>query len=103
MTEGFQAESELAYARDLAKPESRRSLNLPAIDTSRIALVQDERLCDHAARAYGAHDDPPRRMIVVRMDPLYLAYDPFEPVTGGEWESHCIYDRSWRTVVCLAS
>src|SRR5437762_9311588 len=49
VTTGEQAELELAYARDLAKPESRRSLNLPAIDTSRIALVQDERVCERAA------------------------------------------------------
>ena len=41
-------------------------------------------------------------MIVVRLDRLYLAYDPFEPLAAGEWNVHCIYDRSWRPVVCMA-
>ena len=100
--EGHAAESERDYARTFAEPERRRAFNLPAIDTSRMALVRDERVCDRAARAYGHPDDPPRRMIVVRLDRLYLAYDPFEPVAAGEWDVHCIYDRSWRPLVCLA-
>ncbi len=102
VTEGHAAESERDYARSFAEPERRRAFNLPAIDTSRITLVRDERVCDRAARAYGHPDDPPRRMIVVRLDRLYLAYDPFEPVAAGEWDVHCIYDRSWRPLVCLA-
>ena len=87
----------------MIKPESRRSLHLPAIDTTRITLVRDERVCERAGRAYGRSDDPPRRVIVVAMGQLYLVYDPFEPVFGGEFDSRCIYDRSWRTVLCLAT
>ena len=60
-------------------------------------------MCEEAARVYGQPDDPPRRMIVVALDELYLVYDPFEPVSAGEWSIHSIYDRSWRHIVSLAT
>ncbi len=102
VAEGLEAELELDYARTFAEPERRRAFKLPAIDSSRIALVRDEDVCEQAGHAYGQPGDPPRRVIVVAMDHLYLVYDPFEPEAVGEWDSHCIYDRSWRPVLCLA-
>ncbi len=100
---GEEADLELDYARQLVDPEGLRRLNLPSVDASRIALVRDERVCDRASRLYGEPDDPPRRVIVVQMDGLYLVYDPFEPVTAGEWNIHEIYDGSWRLLASLAS
>ena len=38
VTEGEEAEGELDYARTFAKPERRRALKLPAIDSSRISF-----------------------------------------------------------------
>jgi len=102
VTEGDDVEIELEYARSFAEPERQRAFSLQLIDTSRIALVRDEPVCERAGRAYGQPDDPLRRVIVVRMDRVYLVYDPFEPVTAGEWDVYCIYDRSWHPWVCLA-
>jgi len=99
---GEDAELELDDARRLAYPEGLRRLNLPPVDTTRIALVRDERVCDRASRLYGEADDPPRRVIAVQLDRLYLVYDPFEPVFAGEWNIHEVYDRSWRRLASLA-
>jgi hypothetical protein len=101
--EGFPARGELDYARDLARPERGSGLRLPPMDTARISLVHDEGTCERAGRAYGESGDPPRRVVVIQMDSLYLVYDPFEPLTCGEWEVHRIFDRSWRVVASLAS
>ena len=103
VTTGEEADLQLDYARRLADPEGLRRLNLPPVDTSRIVLVRDERVCETASHHYGQPDDPPRRVIVIRMDQLYLVYDPFEPVVAGEWNINEIYDRSWRLLVALTS
>ena len=54
VTDGYAAESELDDARSFAEPERRQAFNLPAIDTSRMALVRDERVCERAARLRSA-------------------------------------------------
>lgn len=103
ITEGFWAEHELDYGRDLARAAHATLLKLPPLDTTRISLVRDEGTCRQAGRAYGRPDDPPRRVVVVQMDSLYLVYDPFEPIPMGEWDLHRIFGGSWRPLVSLAS
>jgi hypothetical protein len=103
VTTGYEAENTLDYARDLSRPKQRETFKLPPVDTTRIALVDDEATCELAGRNYGRPDGPPRRVVVVRMDSLFLVYDPFEPVSAGEWDIYTVFDASWRPLVNLAS
>jgi hypothetical protein len=94
---------EIEYARYLAAPGQRDTFNLPAGDSLRVELIRDEKTCARAARLYGREDDPPRRVIVIRMDNIYLVYDPFEPLDAGEWNVYKIFDRRWRELILLLS
>lgn len=69
----------------------------------RLRLATSESVCERAGRKYGGASDPPRKVIVVEMGPLYLIYDPFEPLHLGEWEGWMIVDRDWRVIMVLAS
>lgn len=90
-------------AREMASDEQRRALKLPPFSEDDIALVRDEEVCERASRAYGRPGDPPRRMIVVRMGPLYMVYDPNEPRYAGEWDTISIFDAMWGHVLNLAT
>jgi hypothetical protein len=91
----------LQMALRYAEPEAQRTFRLPAFDSSQVALVQRERTCVLAAKLYGKPDDPPRRVVVVRMGRLYLVYDPYEPLFAGEWDIYRLFDRRWRPVFDL--
>jgi hypothetical protein len=86
----------LQWAKRYAEPESQKTFRLPAFDSSQVTLVHDEKTCLRAGTLYGDPDDPPRRVIVVRMGSLYLVYDPYEPLPAGEWNIYRLFDRRWR-------
>lgn len=100
--EGDDVEAQLIHARSLARPDQRILFGLPAGDSTDVALVGDELQCERAGRTYAEGDDPPRRVILIRIGQLYLVYDPFEPLEAGEWNITKIFDRDWRLLVALA-
>jgi len=97
------ADWQMGHARSLATPSERALFKLPPGDSTKVELVRDEKICARAAELYGEKGDPPRRVIVFRMDNVYLVYDPFEPVEAGEWDIHIIFDLRWRVVARLAA
>jgi len=100
---GEEADGVLAYARHLSRPEERATFKLPPIDSTMIALVDDEMVCERAGRLYGRAGDPPRRVVVVRMGTLFFVYDPFEPLWAGEWDIYTVFSADWNRLVDLAS
>jgi len=96
VTDSLQTTRMLETANRYAKPESQKTFRLPAFDSSQVALVRDEKTCLRAAPLYGEPGDPPRRVVVVRMGPLYMVYDPYEPLSAGEWNIYRLFDRRWR-------
>jgi hypothetical protein len=103
LTSGPEVERALDYAHHVSQPEQIAAFELPAVDTTRIDLVRDENTCERAGRLYGDLSDPPRMVVVVRMDTLYLVFDPFEPKWAGEWDLHVVFDSHWNRLVSLAS
>jgi hypothetical protein len=102
LTTGDEAARVLEYGRHMSRPAQTDTFDLPRVDTTRVDLVTDEETCEKAGRLYGAADDPPRRVVVVRMDALFMVYDPFEPVPAGEWDIYTIFDAAWKPLVHLA-
>jgi hypothetical protein len=96
VTDSRETDLMLQWAKSYAEPESQKTFRLPAFDSSQVTLVQDEKTCLRAGKLYGEPDDPPRRVIVVRMGPLYLVYDPYEPLPAGEWNIYRLFDHRWR-------
>jgi hypothetical protein len=96
VTDSLQTTRMLEKAKRYAEPESQKTFRLPAFDSSQVALVRDEKKCLKAAQLYGEAGDPPRRVVVVRMGPLYMVYDPYEPLSAGEWNLYRLFDRRWR-------
>jgi hypothetical protein len=93
----------IARARELASDAQRRAFKLPPFSEADIAVVRDESICDRASRAYGRPGDPPRRVIVLRMGPLYMVYDPHEPLYAGEFSFIDIFDLNWVHVFGLTT
>ena len=92
----------LDRARDMASPRFRFGLGLPAGDSSDVRIVDDERVCERAARMYGARGDPPRRVVVADAVNFYVVYDPAEPVALGEYNQWLLLDRRFRVLARMA-
>ena len=92
----------LDRARDMASPRFRFGLGLPAGDSSGVRIVDDERICERAARAYGREGDPPRRVVVADAVNFYVVYDPAEPVALGEYNQWLVIDRRFRVLARMA-
>ena len=92
----------LDRARDMASPRFRFGIGLPKGDSSDVHIVDDERVCERAARLYGRDDDPPRRVVVADAVGFYVVYDPAEPVTLGELNQWLVIDRRFRVLARLA-
>lgn len=101
VTDSVETGAVLARAREFAGAGSLKALGISPFDSSRVTLIQQEKTCLRAARLYGEPDDPPRRVVVVRMGRHYLVYDPYEPLPAGEWNIWRIFDRRWRPVFDL--
>jgi hypothetical protein len=96
VTDSAETEAVLARARRFAGTRSLKALGISPFDSSRVLLVRREKTCRRAARLYGEPNDPPRRVVVVRMGSLYLVYDPYEPLPAGEWNIWRLFNRRWR-------
>lgn len=92
----------LDRARDMASPRFRFGIGLPAGDSSNVRVVDDERICERAARLYGVGGDPPRRVVVVDAANFYVVYDPAEPVVHGELNQWLVIDRRFRVLARMA-
>jgi hypothetical protein len=92
----------LDRARDMASPRFRFGIGLPAGDSSGVRIVDDERICERAARAYGRGGDPPRRVVVADAVNFYVVYDPAEPVALGEYNQWLVVDRRFRVLARMA-
>lgn len=92
----------LDRARDMASPRFRFGIGLPAGDSSDVHIVDDERVCERAARVYGLDTGPPRRVVVVDASNFYVVYDPAEPVALGEYNQWLVIDRRFRVLARLA-
>jgi hypothetical protein len=96
VTDSVETEAVLGRAREFASTGSLKSLGISPFDSSRVRLIRLEKTCLRAARLYGKPNDPPRRVVVVRMGLHYLVYDPYEPLPAGEWNIWRLFDRRWR-------
>jgi hypothetical protein len=96
VTDSAETGAVLARAREFAGTKSLKALGISPFDSSRVFLVRQEKTCRRAARLYGEANDPPRRVVVVRIGPLYLVYDPYEPLPAGEWNIWRLFNRRWR-------
>jgi hypothetical protein len=92
----------LDRARDMASPRFRFGVGLPAGDSTDVHLVDDERICERAARIYGLDSGPPRRVVVADAVGFYVVYDPAEPVALGEFNEWLVIDRRFRVLARLA-
>jgi hypothetical protein len=101
VVDSVEVEPVLARAKTFAGAGSLKAFGIQPFDSSRVELVRNEKTCTLAGKLYGDAADPPRRVVVVRMGPLYMVYDPYEPVAAGEWDIWRIFDRRWRPVFDL--
>jgi hypothetical protein len=92
----------LDRARDMASPRFRFGIGLPAGDSSSVSVVDDERVCERAARVYGFDASPPRRVVVVEAGNMYVVYDPAEPVALGEGNQWLIVDKRMRVLARMS-
>lgn len=92
----------LDRVRDMASPRFRFGIGLPAGDSSDVRIVDDERICERAARVYGLDTGPPRRVVVVDATNFYVVYDPAEPVALGEYNEWLVIDRRFKVLARLA-
>jgi hypothetical protein len=91
----------LDRARDMAAPRFRFGVGLPAGDSTNVRIVDDERICERAARVYGLDTGPPRRVVVVDAAGFLVVYDPAEPVAFGEYNQWLLIDRRFRVLARL--
>ena len=92
----------LDRARDMASPRFRFGIGLPKGDSTDVRIVDDERVCERAARLYGLDSGPPRRVVVADAVSFYVVYDAAEPVTLGEFNQWLVIDRKFRVLARLA-
>ena len=92
----------LDRARDMASPRFRFGIGLPNGDSTDVHLVDDERVCERAARIYGLDSGPPRRVVVVDAGNLYVVYDPAEPVGLADLNQWLILDKRYRVLARMA-
>jgi hypothetical protein len=92
----------LDRARDMASPRFRYGIGLPEGDSSDVRIVDDERICERAARLYGRDTDPPRRVVVADAVSFYVVYDAAEPLALGELNQWLAIDKKFRVLARMA-
>jgi hypothetical protein len=92
----------LDRARDMATPRFRFGIGLPAGDSAAVNVVDDEGVCERAARVYGFDTGPPRRVVVVEAGNMYVVYDPAEPVALGEGNQWLVIDKRMRVLARMS-
>jgi hypothetical protein len=101
ITDQITTELVLDRARDMASPRFRFGVGLPAGDSTDVRIVDDERICERAARVYGLDTGPPRRVVVVDATGFLVVYDPAEPLALGEFNQWLVIDRRFRVLARL--
>jgi hypothetical protein len=96
VTDTAETSALLDLALRYAQRTEQKTVRLAPFDSTQVAVIRNEKTCLRAAQLYGAPGDPPRRVVVVRMGPQYLVYDPYEPLPAGEWNIYRLFDRRWR-------
>jgi hypothetical protein len=102
VTDQISAVLVLDRARDFSSHRFRFGLGFPAGDSVDVALVDDERLCERAARIYGMEKGPPRRVVVVEAGNIYVVYDPAEPILLGDLNQWLVLDKKWKVLARMA-
>lgn len=102
VTDQITAALVLDRARDMASPRFRYGIGLPKGDSTDVRIVDDERICERAARLYGIDSDPPRRVVVADAVGFYVVYDAAEPVAFGEFNQWLVIDRKFRVLARMA-
>jgi len=102
VTDQISAVLVLDRARDFSSHRFRFGLGFPAGDSVDVNLVDDDRLCERAARIYGLDKGPPRRVVVVEAGNIYVVYDPAEPVLLGDLNQWLILDKNWKVLARMA-
>jgi len=98
VTDQISAVLVLDRARDFSSHRFRFGLGFPAGDSVDVHLVDEERLCERAARIYGLETGPPRRVVVVEAGNIYVVYDPAEPVVHGGLNQWLILNKRWKVL-----
>jgi hypothetical protein len=98
VTDQISAVLVLDRARDFSSHRFRFGLGFPPGDSVDVNLVDDERLCERAARIYGLEKGPPRRVVVVEAGNIYVVYDPSEPIALGGLNQWLILDKKWKVL-----
>jgi hypothetical protein len=102
VTDQISAVLVLDRARDFSSHRFRFGLGLPAGDSVDVNLVDDERICERAARIYALDKGPPRRVVVVEAGNIYVVYDPAEPLVMGDLNQWLILDKRWKVLARMA-
>jgi hypothetical protein len=102
VTDQISAVLVLDRARDFSSHRFRFGLGFPAGDSVDVQLVDDERVCERAARIYGLDKGPPRRVVVVEAGNIYVVYDPAEPIVLGDLNQWLILDRKLKILARMA-
>jgi hypothetical protein len=102
VTDRITTELVLDRARDMASPRFRYGIGLPEGDSSDVRIVDDERICERAARLYGRDSDPPRRVAVADAVSFYIVYDAAEPLVFGELNQWLVIDKKFRVLARMA-
>jgi len=102
VTDQISAVLVLDRARDFSSHRFRFGLGFPAGDSVDVNLVDDERLCERAARIYGLETGPPRRVVLVEAGNIYVVYDPAEPLVLGDLNQWLILDKRWKVLARMA-
>ena len=102
VTDQITTELVLDRARDMASPRFRYGIGLPEGDSTGVRIVDDERICERAARLYGRDTDPPRRVVVADAVSFYVVYDAAEPLALGELNQWLVIDKKFRVLARMA-
>ena len=92
----------LVTSTDTARISLRATLGLPAMDSTKVAIVTTNRICNNVAQGYNTVQKTPnvvRRLYVVSVGNFYAAKDPGHP--AGEWWPTVSFDSKYKFVNLL--
>lgn len=95
---------ELVTSMDTARTSLRATLGFPAMDSTKVVIVADNRICHNVARGYNTFLKTPhlvRELHVVSVGRFYAAKDPGHP--AGEWVPTVSFDSKYKALNALLS
>ena len=93
---------EIVTTTDTARVSLRTTLGLPAMDSTKVAIVTTNRICNSVAQGYNTIQKTPnvvRQLYVVSVGSFYAAKDPGH--LAGEWCPTVSFDSKYRFVNLL--